>query len=192
MQDLTEIIERCQQGNALAWETLVRQQQGRVYGVAWHFLRNSEDAKEASQETFLKLYKGIKSYRGNAEEFVPWMLSITRNCCIDRLRRTRTRDRYESDIQYTAEVSQQEVNNPETTLNEEQRKKLIYKALDQFNEENREIVLFKEIQGMKIEDISKIMSLPVGTIKSRCNRARLKLAQLVKSFSEDLREEEPS
>ncbi len=189
MQDLEDIIQRCQHGNALAWETLIRQQQARVYGVACYFLRNPDEAKDATQESFLKLYKGLKSFRGKGTDFIPWMLSITRNCCIDRLRRAQTRARYESETKLLSMISQTKEQNPEQKMGEDQRKNLIYQALDQFSELNREIILLKDIQGLRNEDVAEILSLPVGTIKSRSNRARLKLAQAISELSDDFRQE---
>jgi RNA polymerase sigma-70 factor (ECF subfamily) len=192
LQDLEDIIQRCQQGNALAWETLIRQQQARVYGVACYFLRNPDEAKDATQEAFLKLYKGLKSFRGTGTDFTPWMLSIARNCCIDRLRRAQTRTRYEDQLKQTPMYSQHKDQNPEVQMGEDQRKQLIYQALDQFSELNREIILLKDIQGLKNEDVAQILSLPVGTIKSRSSRARLKLAQTISELSEDYQQEKLS
>ena len=189
MQDLGDIIQRCRQGNALAWETLIRQQQARVYGVACYFLHNPDEAKDATQETFLKLYKGLKSFRGKETEFIPWMLSIARNCCIDRIRRAQTRARYEDELKHSSMNLQHKDQNPEMNISEHQRKKLIYQALDQFSELNREIVLLKDIQGLRNEDVAEILSLPVGTIKSRSSRARLKLAQVISELSEDFPQE---
>lgn len=185
MQNLEDILIRCQQGDALAWEALIRQQQARVYGVACYFLRNSDEAKDATQESFLKLYKGLDSFKGKSTEFIPWMLSIARNCCIDRIRRAQTRTRYENELKQSSLNSQATEKGPETNISERQRKDLIYQALDQFSELNREIILLKDIQGMKNEDVAEILSLPVGTIKSRSSRARLKLAQVISELSND-------
>ncbi len=186
MQDLEQTIYECQRGNALAWETLIKQYQSKVYGVAWYYFRNAEEAEDATQEAFIKLYRRLGTFQGDLDSFVPWLLAITRNCCIDRLRKLKTKNKYED--QYDEELetlsvnSETEHDNPESNISVQQRKNLIYQALDDIDETNRDIILLKDIQGMKTEDVAEIMSLPIGTVKSKSNRARIKLAKILSSL----------
>ena len=190
--DLQEIIHQCQQGNALAWEHLVRGQQSRIYGLAYYFLKNSAEAEDVTQEVFIKVYKGLSGYRGNAEEFLPWMLAIGRNSCLDRLRARKRRDSVEmpeQEFESQPAVNDETVeNSPESLLGDQQiknsRKQQIYAVLDQFNEQNREIILLKDIQGLKNEDVANILNVSVGTVKSRSSRARIKLAKALSHLSE--------
>ncbi len=177
--DVTTLIARCRQGDALAWEALVRGYQGRILGLARHYMRDPEEARDVAQEIFIRVYERLDSFQGG-EKFVPWMLSLARNCCIDRLRRIKVRTPehavpIEDDPQIPAEGP-----NAEQQAQSGESHELLYAALDKMTETNREIILLKEIQGLKIEEISTILSVPIGTVKSRSNRARNELARRIR------------
>ncbi|HJO12843.1 MAG TPA: sigma factor, partial [Gammaproteobacteria bacterium] len=75
MHNLEQTIRECQQGNALAWEALIKRYQGKVYGMAYYFLRDKGEAEDASQETFIKVYRKIETFRSDQDSFVPWLLT---------------------------------------------------------------------------------------------------------------------
>jgi len=177
--DVTTLIARCRQGDALAWEALIRAYQGRVLGLARHYMRDPEEARDVAQDIFIRVYERLDSFQGG-EKFVPWMLSLARNCCIDRLRRIKVRTPehavpVEDDPQIPAEGPTAE-EHAQTGESHE----LLYAALDKMTETNREIILLKEIQGLKIEEIATMLAVPVGTVKSRSNRARNELARRIR------------
>ena len=179
MVDVTTLIARCRQGDALAWEALVRRHQGRILGLARHYLRDPEEARDVAQEIFIRVYERLGTFQGD-EKFLPWMLSLARNCCIDRLRRNKVRTPdhavpVEDDPPIPAggpSVEDQAASGERATL--------LYKAIDKLSETNREIILLKEIQGLKIEEIATMLAVPVGTVKSRSNRARNELARHIR------------
>jgi len=181
LQNFDANIAFCQEGDAPAWEALVRHYQGRVYAVAWYYMKNREEAVDAAQDTFIKVYAQLDSFRGSSEAFLPWLLKITRNCCIDRIRKNKTRKRYEDEFSQSMSLENQEdqQSNPEMQLLSEKSVSLFYRALEKINPVNRDIVLLKDIQGLKLKDVARIMSLPVGTIKSRSSRARIELSRLL-------------
>ena len=88
--DLDQLAARCREGDDLAWEALVRETQGRVFAIAVHYMRDREEARDAAQEAYVKVYRGLDSLDPDAP-FLPWLLRLTRNCCIDRLRRLKVR-----------------------------------------------------------------------------------------------------
>ena len=90
MSDLDTLAARCRAGDDLAWEGLVRDCQGRVFAIAVHYMRDREEARDAAQEVFVKVYRGLHTLQPDAP-FLPWLLRLARNCCIDRLRRLRVR-----------------------------------------------------------------------------------------------------
>ena len=184
MQELEQTIRECQRGNALAWEALIRRYQAKVYGVAYYFLGNSADAQEATQDVFIKLYQNLGNYAGGEDSFMPWLMSIARHCCIDRIRKTRTQSNYESDYQQDHTDGSIEHSTPESILVQQQNRNLIYQALEGFEQVDREIILLKEIQGLKVENVAEILQMPIGTVKSRSNRARIKLAKLLGALSD--------
>ena len=88
--ELETLLERCRAGDELAWEALVRRFQGKVFALAYHYLRDREEARDVAQETFIRIYKGLEGFQ-DSERFLPWMVRIARNCSIDRVRRLKVR-----------------------------------------------------------------------------------------------------
>ena len=175
MLEDTTLLDRCRQGDDLAWEALVRRYQRRVFAVAYHYMRNPEEARDMAQEVFVKVYQQLNRYEVG-KKFLPWMISVARNACIDQLRKRKARP----PLQDVSIDDRQQLSaagpTPEEELVDDSRKRLLYRALAKMSEANREIILLKEIQGLRLEEISRLLSLPVGTVKSRSSRARIELA----------------
>ena len=181
VSDLDILLFRCRQGDDLAWEVLVRGFEARIYGFALHYLRDPEEARDAAQEIFIKMYQHLSGIR-DGRTFLPWMLRLARNCCIDRIRSRKARPH---DCLATAEVGVEHASldpSPEDSMLEDARRSLFYRALATLTAANREIVLLKDIEQLKLEDISTRLGLPLGTVKSRSNRARSELAKAVRSL----------
>lgn len=179
MLDLEQTLNRCRQGNPLAWEALVKQYQGRVFATALYYLHHRDEAADASQEAFIKVYRAIGKFQVTESAFLPWLLSVVRNCCIDRLRKSGTRSRHEAEFERQSGGEHTATSQPESVVSDNQRKKHLYQALAKISPLNRDIILLKDIQGLKNEDVAEILSLPVGTIKSRAHRAKLMLGKLL-------------
>jgi RNA polymerase sigma-70 factor (ECF subfamily) len=177
--DVATLVDRCRGGDDLAWEALVRRYQGRVYAVAWHYMRNGEEAREMAQEIFIRVYRKLDTFRGGGT-FLPWMMKLARNACLDRLRQKAARPpASDIPVEERPEIPDGSPS-PEQLTEETARKRLLYTALDRMSDKGREMILLKEIQGMKLEEISNLLELPVGTVKSRSNRARLELASTLR------------
>ena len=181
MADLATLVDRCRRGDDLAWEAFVRRFQARIYGLAFHYLRDPEEARDVAQEIFVQIYRKLDTFREN-ENPVPWMLRVGRNLCIDRLRRIKARPP-------SADIPAEEATeltatgpSPEESAETEVRRRLVYRALDGMSDRNREMILLKEIQGLKLDEIAKLLKEPLGTIKSRSNRARVELAARVRAL----------
>ncbi len=169
------LIDRCRQGDGLAWEALVRLYQGRVYSVAWHYMRDSEEARDMAQEIFIRVYRKLDTFHGG-ETFLPWMMKLARNACLDRLREKAVRPPL-SDIPVDEGLPLPDQGpTPEESSEASERRRLLYSALERMSDKGREMILLKEIQGLKLEEISDLLQLPIGTVKSRSNRARFELA----------------
>jgi RNA polymerase sigma-70 factor (ECF subfamily) len=181
--NLDAVLDRCRRGDELAWESLVRSYQSRVYGLAYHYVANREDARDLAQDIFVKVYKNLRKCP-NADNFLPWLFRIARNASIDHLRRTRARPP-------ASQVSEMDMNSlvdqssdPEEHWLKEARRGLFRKALQMLTRLNREIIILKEIQGLTLEEMARILNVPIGTLKSRSHRARLELAEKVLALSE--------
>ena len=176
MPELQQMIEDCQAGDARAWERLVREYQARVFAVAVYYLKDREEATDVTQEVFIKVYNRLESFRNEQDSFLPWLLSIARNACIDRFRKQKLEQRLGDELSQQGDLS---APGPEQFLQEEQHRALIYAALDEFSQRNRDVVLLKDIQGLKISEVAEILNMSEGTVKSRSNRARVKLAKIL-------------
>jgi RNA polymerase sigma-70 factor (ECF subfamily) len=180
--DLGKLLDRCRDGDELAWEALVRQYQARILGLAYHYLGNREEARDLAQEVFIRIYRNIHLCKG-AEMFMPWVIRIARNLSIDHKRRKAARP-------IAGDIPVEEMGdlpapgrNPEAEWMANSRKRLIFRALQELTDINREIILLKEIQGLTLEEIASLLKVPLGTVKSRANRARVELAEKVLTLS---------
>ncbi len=174
--DLSEILRNCRNGDELAWEALVRQFQARVYAIAYHYLDNAEDARDLAQEVFVRIYRNLHLCT-EASMFVPWLIRIARNACVDQLRRRKARPPAQ-DIDVDEAVGLPATGrNPEQQWVETSRKRQVHRALRDLTDLNREVILLREILGLPLEEIATMLRVPLGTVKSRCNRARLELAR---------------
>ena len=174
--ELTDLLPLVRTGDELAWEAFVRQFQSRVFGLAYHYTAQAEDARDLAQEVFIRVYQNLSLIPLDAG-CLPWLIRITRNACIDHLRRRKARPPLwdlPADEMYDLRATDQ---GPEACHVEAVRRTMVHRALQGLTDLNREIILLKEIQGLGLEEIAGILDVPLGTVKSRSSRARLELAQ---------------
>ncbi len=176
--DQTELLKRCQMGDELAWEVLVRKHQGRICAIAYGYVGEQNEALDLSQDIFVRIYERLDTC-SDAEKFISWMIRIARNACIDHLRRRKARPpRQDIPAEDMVNLSSGGPT-PEDHLISSTRQRLVHKALQMLSEINREIIVLKDIQGLPLEEISGMLDLPLGTVKSRSSRARIELAKAV-------------
>ena len=160
----------------------MRRFQSRVYSVAYHYMRDADEARDVAQDIFVRVYQRLDGYDGSSA-FIAWLLRVSRNVCIDRLRRRAARPPA-SDLALDDGVELAGGGpSPEDAAANSDRKALLYRALHAMSAKNREIILLKEIHGLKIEEISEMLDLPIGTVKSRSSRARIELATRVRALA---------
>ena len=176
--ELTALLQRCQDGDELAWESLVRRYQARIHGLAYHFVGHPEEARDLAQEIFVRIYRRLDTCR-DPERFESWMLQIGRNVCLDYHRRRKVRPPvHDIPVDEVYDLAD-EREGTDQRAQSESRQRLVHRALQALSEVNREILLLKDIQGLSFEEISSMLKLPVGTVKSRSSRARLALAKQI-------------
>jgi len=138
-----------------------------VFGLCFHYLRDREEAREVAQETFIRIYRGLNGFESSGS-FLAWSVRIARNCCFDR-----------ADTIDDPEYGRELVESREGFVETQVRNQLLRKALDGMSAINREMILLKDIQGLKQREIADLLSIPLGTVKARSNRARTELAERV-------------
>jgi RNA polymerase sigma-70 factor (ECF subfamily) len=176
--DLASLLDRCRQGDDLAWEALVRQFERRVYSIASGYASGPDEARDLAQDIFVRLYE-TRGKWAPAEGFTPWLVRVARNVCLDQLRRKKARPPAE-DIQADEMWDLASPGaSPEAELETVGRQRLVWRALQALGELSREVIQLKEIQGLSLREVAAILHVPIGTVKSRSNRARLELAEQV-------------
>ena len=176
--DLVVLLDRCRQGDGLAWEALVRRFQSRVYALAWHYVHDTDEARDLAQEVFIRVYRKLETFHGH-ETFVPWMLRLARNLCVDRLRRRRARPPATDVAMEDGPEIPDSAPGPEQFAAASAEQRLVHRALARVTKVNREMIVLKEIHGLNLQEIANLLDIPLGTVKSRSNRARLELAQVI-------------
>lgn len=182
--ELPALLERCRQGDDLAWEAFVRQFQGRIYSICSGYAPNPDMARDMAQEVFVRLFE-TRGRWAPVETFVPWLIKVARNLCLDLLRRRKARPPAEDVL--ADEMPDLAGSGPsaEADLMAGDRRRLVWKALRSLGPISREIILLKDIQGLALEEIATMLRIPIGTAKSRSNRARLELASRLLALDPD-------
>lgn len=179
-----ELIERVRRGNRDAFTDLMEKYQTQIFNIAYGMLSDYEDASDATQEVFIKVYKSITSFKGQSA-FTTWIYAICRNVCNDILRKRRRHGMnislYGDDEDDTAPIKNVKSNalTPEESVEADERQKLVREAITSLKAEYREVIVYSDMQGLSYEEIAKIMKCPVGTVRSRLNRARASLRKIL-------------
>ena len=159
----------------------MRRYQSRICAIAYGYVGNADEARDLAQDIFLRVYRKLDSCP-EPERFRPWLIRVARNICLDHLRRLKARPPRQ-DIPAEEMYSLRDPGpSPEDLWEADARKRLVYKAMQGLSKVNCEIILLKDMQGLSLEEISRILDIPLGTVKSRSNRARLELAKAVRAL----------
>jgi RNA polymerase sigma-70 factor, ECF subfamily len=168
--DVTDqhLIERVLGGETEAFGTLVHRWERHIYGLTLRMLGHSEDARDATQETFISAYTNLKSFRGDAK-FSSWLYRIALNVCHSRLRRRSRRP--DASLEEQFEEVGFEPPSPGAGADErllgEQVSAQVRRALGAIPAEMRQVIVMKEYQDLKFHEIAEILDIPVSTVKTR-------------------------
>lgn len=182
-----KLIARFQQGDVQAFDVLVRRYKDQLLNYVFRFVGNRVDAEDIVQETFLRVYKN-KHYYKEIAKFSTWVYTIAGNLAKTELRR-RKRRRIFSVSNFVNEERDYDIpdidNNPEQEVDGAITDNIIQRAIDKLPPKFKEVILLRDVQGFAYEEISQILSIPLGTVKSRVNRGRLKLQEDLKFLFEN-------
>lgn len=176
------LIAQFQKGNVQAFDVLVRRYKDQLLNYVFRFVGNRVDAEDIVQETFLRVYKN-KHYYKEIAKFSTWVYTIAGNLAKTELRRRKRRkifsvsnfvnDERDFDIPDTA-------HNPEKEVDSSMKDNVIQRTIEKLPPKFKEVILLRDVQGFAYEEISQILNIPLGTVKSRVNRGRLKLQEDLK------------
>ena len=181
-----ELISRSQKGDLDAFEELVARYERQVYTIAYRYMGNPEDASDLAQETFIKVYKSIDKFRGDAS-FSTWIYRVTSNICKDELRKIKRKYQTSLDQEIWLDegsVTKQVMDTnptPEEAYEQKELKKYLQDLIAGLSPEYRMVVVLRDIKGYSYEEIAEITETSLGTVKTRLNRARKALCEQLKS-----------
>lgn len=173
------LVLRAKQGDQLAFEQLVIDNQARIYTLAVRMSGNQEDGADLAQETFLLAWEKLSTFHGQSS-FATWLYRLSSNLCIDFLRKQHRRREIApvSSLDDEDSYLPQPTNNsqdPQTRLEERELRALISTQLQALSEHHRQILLMREFAGLSYQEIARALDIDEGTVKSRLARARTAL-----------------
>src|SRR6516164_11119685 len=179
------LIQRCLGGDELAWEQIVRQYWRKVFNVAYKFVGRHAEAEDLTQEIFLKIFKSLDTFDRRAN-FQTWLISISRNLCIDHYRSVRKeRETIDRDVDAGELMPAASEAGAVAALEQRDRVELLKQALSALPDTLRTAVLMRDIQELSYQEIADRLRLPEGTVKSRINRGRTELARQIRKLRGD-------
>ncbi|HUK13908.1 MAG TPA: sigma-70 family RNA polymerase sigma factor [Thermoanaerobaculaceae bacterium] len=174
---LEAIVERCRAGDERAWGELVDSTADDIFRMAVSFTRNRTEAEDLTQEVFLKLWQNLHRYLAGSS-FRAWAFRVARNLFVDAYRRSREQRKATwVDPEFLETLPGGD--DPHTGAVRRQRLELARAALERLPEELTQLILLRDFSDWSYEELAEQLELPLGTVKSRLNRARRELAAMV-------------
>jgi RNA polymerase sigma-70 factor (ECF subfamily) len=176
------LVQKCKNGDLDAFDQLVKRYETKVYSLAYRFTGNHADANDLAQETFIRVYQALSSFRGDSS-FATWLYRVASNVCRDELRRQQRRKKISLDEMMSQAGGNlylaDEGESPEESLEKSELQQAVQKCLNSLSDEHRLILIMREIQGLSYEEIAAALDCSLGTVKSRLNRSRQALKQKI-------------
>ena len=183
-----QVVERALSGDAEAFGEIVSRWQRRIFALAYGMLGREEDARDATQETFLAAFRNLRSFRGDAK-VSSWLHRIAVNQCITRQRRVKVRgettleDEMEADgASYSAPAHQ----SPARVAESRERTDSVRRAVRALPSELRQVVVMKEFEELTFQEIAEALDLPLSTVKSRLYTALRQLQMRLKHMASEM------
>lgn len=174
-----ELVQQAQNGNEPAFEELVRRHQQRVFALVNGILRRREDVEDVAQQVFLKVFVSLKRF-DQRSAFSTWLYKITVNECWDYLRKKKVRP-----LMYESDLSEEQVSRLDGIVSQDRPpvgpseqaevRDLLERMLEKLPEQDRELLVLKEVEGFSVQELAEILDLNVNTVKVRLFRARTRI-----------------
>lgn len=184
-----QLVQRCKQGDLSSFDELVRLYEKQVYNFAYRMTGNYDDANDIAAEAFIKVFQSVGSFRGDSS-FSTWLFRIVTNLYLDHRKRSKAYmnvplDEYiELEESSVARQIEDPSPGPADLIESGERSEIIMKAISELPEYQRMMVLLFHTMGQTYEEIADSLGLPIGTVKSRLNRARLSLKEKLEPVRE--------
>jgi len=183
--DIDELlVKRAQKGDMDAFETLVTKYEKKVFSISFRMLSDREEAMDASQEVFIKVFKALSGFKSESK-FSTWLYRITTNVCLDLLRKRKDNSAISFDAEFETEDGEMRLDpvdrtpGVEETIEREELKRLVSEAVMKLPEIHRTMIILRDFNDLSYSEIASAIDCPEGTIKSRISRARKALKDLM-------------
>lgn len=176
-----ELIERCLNRDEDAWEQIISRYKRKVFGIAFKFTGRFEEAEDLTQEVFFKVYKALHSYK-KEQDFSWWLVSISRNACIDYYRSVKREKKVLSNDLNELKNFKFQGLSPQGNMEATERSKALRESLGELPDDLRRVLILRDLQGFSYKEIADQLNLAEGTVKSRIHRGRAELAEKIKGI----------
>lgn len=185
MTELTDenLVQGAINGDPKCFEEIVSKYEKLIYSICYRMFNNNEDALDATQETFIKVYKNMEKAIGKGN-FKSWICTIATNTCLDELRKRSKKHTVSIDEPIDGEgnsIARDIVDDGLTPLESivaDEKTEVLKNAINKLSDENKMIIVLRDIEGLSYDDIAETLDISLGTVKSRISRARKKLHQI--------------
>ena len=178
------LIQRCKNGDIGAFDELFKRYEKRVFNCAFHICGNYHDASDITQEAFIRVFNSVQTFRGDAN-FLTWIYRIVTNVYLDE--RKKSKAHRQTSLDEFIELDENSVTRqivddnplPAEIFESKERAEIVQTAINSLPEYQRIIVTLYHVDSLSYDEIADVLQLPIGTVKSRLNRARLALAEIL-------------
>ena len=181
------VVQRCLDGDSVAWAELVKAHHRRIYSLCYRFTGSAHDAEDLTQDVFIKVYGNLTTFDLARGSFQTWITTLARNLLVDHFRRTkqqRVTDSMDAGWDESEELPMADrlaAAGPSQHDRAAQKEiaRMVQEALTKISPELREAVILRDLQDMDYKEIAQVLRIPEGTVKSRISRGRAELARLL-------------
>ncbi len=183
------LIERAQKGDRTAFDDLIRRHERRAYQYAYRLTSNQEEACDVVSDAFIRVYSAIQNFKGNSA-FSTWLYRIITNCFLDLRKKEKNKSHLSLDQTISGVDGEMERQieddrpGPDGEAERNQRERSMESAVSKLPEYQRAMIVMYHGEGLAYEEIAEALDLPIGTVKSRLNRARLQIREHLVKDSE--------
>jgi RNA polymerase sigma-70 factor (ECF subfamily) len=175
-----QLVDRCLAGDDRAWEQLVLRYQKAVYNLAYRFTGRFDRAEDLAQEVFVKIYRFLANFHRTRGEFKSWMMVMARNHLIDNLRKEKKGWTQSGGTEELEKLDfHSGTQDPAGYLDQREKIRFVRTCLQELSPDLRGALILRELEGFSYEEIADQVKAPLGTVKSRINRARIELARIM-------------
>ena len=189
--ELQLLIQKAQRGDESAFEVLLSRYESLIFRLVYSMLRDREDARDVTQEVFIKLWQTLPKYRFEST-FLTYLTAMARNAALDFLRKTRQQRQSTVSLTQTDEDGElveltvadpDRENDPVHSVLRAEQAAMVQRALLELPVQAREIIALRTVSGLSYEKIAEVLGLEIGTVKSRLNRAKISLIKILEQWN---------